>query len=266
MNSNCNSCVDIPTIDYGADHVARGFDLRGVVSPERTKRLVALIDSLVTTRPARLLDIGCGTGRFSIPLALSLKGFTVVGADNSPRMLEEAQRKPDSDKVVWTVTDVCAQTFETATFDVVFVSDLLHHIGDPVKALTECRRVLRPGGVMIVKYGAMENIVKDPEHVFFDGTVAVDAARTPTEEAVKHWLSQSGFVNVLSKTENERTRTCGSHRLSAAQAKSISVLHMIDDRQFEEGLRRLHAHVTANPNDPWLLVDPTTFTWGRKPA
>jgi SAM-dependent methyltransferase len=228
--------------------------------------MVRLITRLVGKQPSRLLDIGCGTGRFSIPLALSLEDCTVFGADKSERMLAEARQKSDSDRVIWVQEDVSNQSFADNTFDVVFISDLLHHLDCPVDALRECHRILRPGGWLISKYGAMEHIVNDPEHKFFEGTIAVDQARTPTMESMVSWITSAGFTNVDSKTENERTRHNGKLRVAAAEAKSISVLHLIENKQFAEGLERLRAYVHDHPDDEWLLLDPTTFTWAQKPT
>jgi len=259
-----------PTVNYEADHVAcAGFDLRGVVSTERIERLVKLIRQLVQPRQGhtpRLLDIGCGTGRFAIPLACSLEEFSVTGADASEKMLEQARQKPQAARVNWSLQNVCSQNFESGSFDVVFLSDLLHHIDDPVAALRECFRVLRPGGWLISKYGAMENIAHDPEHRFFPGTIEVDAARTPTEPMMAHWLEQAGFNRIASQTQEERTRITAECRLAAAQAKSISVLHLISREQFQQGLRDLSQFINSHPDDPWLLVDPTTWTWGQRPA
>jgi ubiquinone/menaquinone biosynthesis C-methylase UbiE len=254
----------VPTINYACDSIARVFDLRGDVSSERVERLVRLITSLVVDRPAKLLDIGCGTGRFAIPLAESLEDFTVVGADRSVPMLEEARQKPNADRVLWVKQDINSLSFADSSFDVVFVSDLLHHLECPVDALAECHRILRPGGWLVSKYGALENIICDPEHTFFEGTTEIDTARTPTTEQMENWLHTAGFSSIKSQTEREQTRQSADHRIEAARAKSISVLHLISDSQFEDGLRNLNAYAAKNPGDPWLLVDPTTFTWAQK--
>ena len=49
----------------------------------------------------------------------------MVGADASAKMLEQAQQKPCADRAIWSEQNVCAQTFEDGTFDVVFISDML---------------------------------------------------------------------------------------------------------------------------------------------
>ena len=66
--------------------------------------------------------------------------------------------------------------------------------------------MLKPGGWIINKYGAMENIAQDPEHVFFPGTIEVDAARTPTQEMMVAWMQEAGFSVMGSRTIEEVTR------------------------------------------------------------
>jgi SAM-dependent methyltransferase len=247
---------------------AAQFDLRGVVSPDRVERLAGLMDELLSRQTygatGKILDIGCGTGRFTIPLASRFPDFTVVGADKSSNMLEQAQQKQGAERVLWSEQDICNQDFDSASFDLVFLSDLLHHIANPLDAIRECKRVLRPGGWLLCKYGAMENIAQDPEHTFFPETVAIDAKRTPSQAQVGDWLETENFRYVNSQTLYEQTRLSGADRLASARAKSISVLHMIEQNHFDKGLKALGRYVEQYPNDSWLKVDPTTWTWGQR--
>lgn len=261
---------DMPAlrVDYMSPQVAAEFDLRGVVSPDRVERLAGRIEELLSIESygatGKILDIGCGTGRFTIPFAERFPNHSVTGADKSSNMLEQAQQKLGSNRVTWEVQDICNLGFESESFDLVFVSDLLHHIVDPLEAIRECKRILRPGGWLFCKYGAMENIAQDPEHYFFPDTVAIDAKRTPTQEKVGDWLEEANLRRVMSQTLYEQTRLSGADRLAAARAKSISVLHMIDQDHFDRGIEALKQYVEQNPADPWLTVDPTTWTWGQR--
>jgi ubiquinone/menaquinone biosynthesis C-methylase UbiE len=85
----------------------------------------------------RILDIGSGTAPVSPDLAR-----TVV-ADLS----EEAMKNVDAESKV--VTSITAMSFDAASFDCVLCSEVLEHIPDDEKAISELRRVLRPGGVLI---------------------------------------------------------------------------------------------------------------------
>jgi SAM-dependent methyltransferase len=85
-----------------------------------------------------ILDIGAGTAPVSPDLAR-----TVV-ADLS----EDAMRRVEcAAKAVTSITSMC---FETASFDCILCSEVLEHIPDDAKAISELRRVLKPAGVLII--------------------------------------------------------------------------------------------------------------------
>lgn len=102
----------------------------------------------------KVLEIGAGTGFFSINLALGgyLDGATIYATDISSGMLDEYRanaRKHRLDARVVTA-DVEALPFDDGVFDLVIGHAVLHHIPIPGLALREIRRVLQPGGRMII--------------------------------------------------------------------------------------------------------------------
>ncbi len=95
---------------------------------------------------SRVLDLCCGQG--NVTQALAGAGHRVTGADFSPQMLAHARtRFPEGDFVE---TDAQNMDFDDDSFDVVTCSFGLMHIPDQPKALSEIRRVLRPGGRFIM--------------------------------------------------------------------------------------------------------------------
>lgn len=109
----------------------------------------------------QLLDIGCGPGTISADLALLLRQGHVVAVDREPDILEralaEASRRGVTNLDV-AVADVHRLDFPDASFDVVHAHQVLQHVGDPVQALREMRRVCRPGGLIAARdsdYAAM---------------------------------------------------------------------------------------------------------------
>jgi ubiquinone/menaquinone biosynthesis C-methylase UbiE len=93
-----------------------------------------------------LLDLGCGAGENSVYFAL--KGARCVAADYSPGMVDVAQRLAARNGVAveGAVVNAMDIDFPDNTFDVVYASNLLHHIPDPRLAIREMHRVLKPGG------------------------------------------------------------------------------------------------------------------------
>jgi SAM-dependent methyltransferase len=210
---------------------------------------------------ARVLDLGCGTGRFAIPMARRF-GYRVTGADSSGEMLARAQEKDTDGLVHWDRQDAQNLTYDDGVFDIVFMSHLLHHLISPIAVLKECRRVLTESGVVANRYGSIEQIRDDVEHRFFPEALAFDEKRTPCANQVERWMKEAGFSTVVTVDVVQQTFETAEARLTAARVKSISVLTLISPEAYHRGLQNLSAYIQENPGDPWLLRDRATFTVG----
>jgi ubiquinone/menaquinone biosynthesis C-methylase UbiE len=107
-----------------------------------------------------LLDVGCGPGTITVDLARRVAPGRAHGIDLAPDVIaiarREAEAAPDLD-VTFAVGDVYSVGAGEASYDVVFAHQILQHLTDPVAALREMHRVLRPGGILAVRdsdYGA----------------------------------------------------------------------------------------------------------------
>jgi ubiquinone/menaquinone biosynthesis C-methylase UbiE len=115
-----------------------------------------------------LLDVGCGPGTISADLARFVAPGCVIGIDRSVDVIEKAQVSALSSgagNVTFAVDDVYGLSFEDDRFDVVYAHQVLQHLTDPVAALGEMRRVLRPGGLLAVRdadYSAFTWAPSDP--------------------------------------------------------------------------------------------------------
>ena len=101
----------------------------------------------------RILDCGCGPGTITLGLATAVAPGRAVGIDLEPTMIERARRLADQSAVQnvdFKVANICEIPFENDEFDVVFSSSVTEHLSDPVRALREVRRVVRPDGLAAV--------------------------------------------------------------------------------------------------------------------
>ena len=118
---------------------------------------------------AQVLDVGCGPGTITADLAARVPGGQVTGIDAAAGVLAEARQEADrrsQANVGFETGDVYGLDFADGTFDVVHAHQLLQHLSDPVRALTEMRRVCRPGGLVAARdgdYGGMFWFPEDPE-------------------------------------------------------------------------------------------------------
>jgi len=95
----------------------------------------------------RALDIGCGTGEFSAVLAGA--GASVVGVDVAEAALSRARARHVG--VDFRLVPIDGPLpFEDNSFDVVWASELIEHVADTARWLSEVRRVLAPGGRLLV--------------------------------------------------------------------------------------------------------------------
>jgi len=95
-----------------------------------------------------VVDIGAGTGTLAIALAAARPDAEVVAVDGDPEVRALAARKPGAERVDWRDGLAASLPLGDGSADRVVMSLLLHHLGPDGKraALTEARRVLRPGG------------------------------------------------------------------------------------------------------------------------
>lgn len=120
------------------------------------QRWEALAQRIGFSGRERILDVGTATGDLPLTLA-AWPGFAgeVVGIDWSPRMIEAArqvaERRKLSHRTQFRVVDVRdGLPFDDGAFDVVFCFGLLEALPHPDRILAELRRVLVPGGVMVL--------------------------------------------------------------------------------------------------------------------
>src|SRR5262249_32251942 len=100
-----------------------------------------------------LLDVGCGPGTITVDLARHVAPGRCIGIDRASEVIEQA-RAHAAEKgaaVEFSSADIHALPFADASFDVVHAHQVLQHLVDPVRALRELRRVLKPGGLLAAR-------------------------------------------------------------------------------------------------------------------
>ena len=152
-----------------------------------------------------LLDVGCGPGTLTADLASRVAPGRVVGIDRADAVLEQAASHAASRGVAVEVRagDVYALPFSDASFDVVHAHQVLQHLVDPVRALGEMRRVLRPGGVVAVRdsdYSCFSWAPLDPALARWLDTYRAVARHNRAEpdagRFLKGWALSAGFTRV----------------------------------------------------------------------
>ena len=128
-------------------------------SIEIADRWESIIKELIPDAPGRrALDVGTGTGQLAVYLARA--GFGVTGIDLAENMISLAAQYAADQKLFidFKTGDAEALDFGHDSFDAIVSRNLLWTLPSPHKALREWRRVLKPGGTLIVSDGLWMNI------------------------------------------------------------------------------------------------------------
>jgi len=167
---------------------------------------------LAALRPSLdLLDVGCGPGTITADLAQRVAPGRVVGVDRAPEVLTQASAHAAAQGVSLElqVGDVYALPFPDASFDVVHAHQVLQHLVDPVRALAEMRRVLRPQGLVAVRDSDYTSFAWAPRDPLLDRWLELyckiarrNGGEPDAGRFLKGWTLAAGFrdVEVTSST------------------------------------------------------------------
>jgi ubiquinone/menaquinone biosynthesis C-methylase UbiE len=180
------------------DDWARSYDGFRLTKWFRYTQKLAI--QLLTLKPnSKVLDVGCGSGFAVLQLGSILSEGTACGIDISPGMVEKAKRNiPESlhEKVEFFEASSDNIPYPTDEFDHVLCTNSFHHYPNPNKALYEMRRVLKPGGKLLILENAPDRSCYTKAwdiilRVFEKGHI-----RYYSTKELEALLYQSGFIKI----------------------------------------------------------------------
>jgi ubiquinone/menaquinone biosynthesis C-methylase UbiE len=122
---------------------------------------------------ATVVDLGCGPGVSTFELERHLASTRIVGLDVAPRMLHQARQRERGCKITWLRADAARLPFADASVDACTGHSFLYLLRDREATLAEVRRVLRPGGRLVlmephargVTVEQTTRVSRDPRHL-----------------------------------------------------------------------------------------------------
>ena len=235
--------------DYDSTDIPAAYDRARDHGPEVLEVWMRALETHLEGRSVtRILDLGCGTGRFSEGLASRFEA-EVIALDPSEKMLAQARAKQRDARVQYHRGRAEAIPLASLSVDVVFISMSFHHFTDPTAAAHECFRVLRNQGRVFVRTGTREQIDSYPYVPFFSSTPSLLEKVLPNHNDICQVFAAAGFQKVAWEII---TQTIAPNWMAYADkiaAGGDSVLARLSKEDFETGVGRLrhHAAVASGP-------------------
>jgi len=215
---------------------------------------------------SNILEAGCGVGAQTLLLAGNSPHAQFVSIDISPESLAQAQERVLREgftNVTFRQADICILPFRAGTFDHVFVCFTLEHIPDPLLALGNLKKVLRPGGTITVIEGDHGSAIFYPDtkaaHHVIDCLVTLQrqaGGNALIGRELEHLLTDAGFVDV--KIFPRQTYASASIAGSSEAVRSIFIAMiegvreqaiaegLIDPEGWDRGIRDLYRTTEQN--------------------
>jgi len=196
--------------------------------------------------PARddltILDLGAGTGRFSVLLAEAFHA-RVVGVEPSAKMRADAERGSAHPRVVYRDGAAGAIPAADGEFDFALLSMVIHHVPDLDACARELSRVVKRGGRVFIRNTFSDRLDGIRHYVFFPAARAIDEARLPRLERVREAFEARGFATqALDTLEQEIDPSLAVHYDRIAR-RALSSFELLSDSEFEVGLARMRTAV-----------------------
>ena len=236
-------------MDYDKSEIPAVYDEARALSQEAIlSRLDVLSMHVDRETVALIVDLGCGSGRFSEPLA-DYFGARVIGIDPSEKMLDQARRKLESDRVTFERGSAEAIPVSDGAADMVFMSMVFHHFRDGSMVARECRRILRRGGYTCIRNSTRE--ADFPHRHIFPGLQLLANSELPSRSEIRRIFEAENFATGGHRIINLVVAPNWSSFIYKSSLRADSLLARLPNEDFERGLAKLRAHSPQfNAADP----------------
>lgn len=225
-----------------------------------------------------VLDCGCGPGSITCDMAEVVAPGQVIGIDISGVQLDRARKLADRrgiENIRFETGDIYELPFADRSFDVAFAHNVLEHLRDPLRALHEMRRVLRPGGMVGIHDPDFGTWLYAPETI----RPAVELLLRAAEHSGANFfyarhqrrlLREAGFVRTEGYAVAESFGSVEGIRMMAAVGvqqmsepafvETVLAQGWADERELASMVAELKAW-GENPDAYWAIMAPAAVAW-----
>jgi SAM-dependent methyltransferase len=225
------------------------------------------------TRPRDILDVGCGTGvQLTLPLAAEFPAITLVGVDSDERSLAWARENAAAPNLRYATPD---ELSGERRFDLVVASEVLEHVDEPARFLTDLGARVAPGGRLVVTvpngFGAFEWMALAEALLHLSGLQSIirrllrRGRNAPVAAAPSVTLANSPHINFFGFRELDRLFATTGLVVRRYRARTLLCGYIVDDLLVRARLVAWNAAV-ADRLPAWCASDWMFELEGVRPA
>lgn len=235
-------------MDYDRTDIPESYDQGRNHGPAMLTLWMDAVASHLDERPARILDLGCGTGRFSDAMAVRFDA-EVIGLDPSRKMLSQARRKPRQARVHFQAGQAEAIPLGPRSIDLVFLSMCFHHFRDRGRAAAECRRVLRGQGRVVVRTATRERASSYPFFPFFPASHPLLDEVLPDRTEFREIFETAGLRLAAADVVIQTIAPSWGAYADKLALGADSVLARLEPSDFQAGVQRVREYAARAGED-----------------
>jgi SAM-dependent methyltransferase len=230
-------------MDYDKTAMPGVYDTGRSHPPDVLEHWLTTIESHIPRgEVTQIVDLGCGTGRFTGHLA-ELYSAEAVGIDPSAHMLAQARAKTWPPGVRFEQGRAEATSLGDNCCDLVFMSMVFHHITDEAAAAREIGRLCRAKGYLAIRQPSREQICEYVYLPYFPSVEGIAAARLPARQTLIDTFAKAGFTAIARVAVEHQLAPSWAEYVEKLLHRADSFLTSIPDDEFAAGLAQMRREI-----------------------
>lgn len=250
-------------MDFDTTNIAAVYDSARSYDPEILQQWLDLLSAYVPKDGvSRIIDLGCGTGRYSEPLSVHFQA-DVIGLDPSEKMLERARKKSSRSAIIFKQASGEKLPVEEGSADMVFMSQVFHHLADPGHTAHECWRILHDGGYVCIRESTVDAIETFSYLEFFDGIRPLIKEQLVSRSQIKSIFEGTGFDPVAHRIITHQISSNWRGFADKIALRADSILARLPDDDFHAGMTELRTHAEHTDQGEPVTEELDLFVYRR---